>query len=260
MPHILVTNDDGYQAPALTILARALTRVGEVTVFAPDHNWSAAGHTKTMHKPLRITKGTLADDIPLYVTTGTPSDCVALALLGVVKTPFDLVVSGINMGANLGHDVTYSGTVAGAMEGAVAGRPAIAASMEHIDGKSGDLEFAAEFVAELSRNLLQHGLPRYGLLNVNFPAIPRAELSGFRITRLGIRVYHDVLIERVDPKGQPYYWIGGEPPTGEPEEGTDVGALACGNISITPLNLDMTDRSQLARLSQWPLEWANSPE
>src|SRR5512132_3334855 len=130
IPHILVTNDDGYQAPALTILARALCRMGQVTAFAPDHNWSAAGHTKTMHKPLRITPGRLTDDVPLFVTTGTPSDCVGLALLGVVEEPFDLVVSGINIGANLGHDVTYSGTVAAAMEGAVIGRPAIAASME----------------------------------------------------------------------------------------------------------------------------------
>ncbi len=255
MPHILVTNDDGDQAPALTILARALRHVGEVTAFAPDHNWSAAGHTKTMHKPLRITKGTLADDIPLFVTSGTPSDCVAIALLGKVETPVDLVVSGINIGANIGHDVTYSGTVAGAMEGTVFGRPAIAASMDHVDGRTGDLEFAAEFIAKLSEQVLAQGLPHYGLLNVNFPALPRSEMTGVRITRLGIRLYHDVLIERLDPKGQPYYWIGGEPPTGEPEEGTDVGALACGNISITPLNLDMTDRSQLARLGQWPLQW-----
>ena len=191
----------------------------------------------------------------MFVTTGTPSDCVGLALLGVAPAPFDLVVSGINIGANLGHDVTYSGTVAAAMEGAVIGRPAIAASMDHIDGKTGDLESAAEFIATLSQQVLEHGLPRYGLLNVNFPALPPAEITGVRITRLGIRVYHDVLIERLDPKGQPYYWIGGEPPTGEPEEGTDVGALACGNISITPLNLDMTDRGQLARLSEWPLQW-----
>ncbi len=183
MPHILVTNDDGYQAPALAILARALERVGEVTVFAPDHNWSAAGHTKTMHKPLRITQGELAGGIPLFVTTGTPSDCVGLALLGAVEAPVDLVVSGINVGANLGHDVTYSGTVAAAMEGAVMGRPAIAASMDYTgssagDGATGDLEFAAEFVATLAGQVLAHGLPRYGLLNVNFPALPRHEITG----------------------------------------------------------------------------------
>lgn len=256
MPHILVTNDDGHQAPALAILARALRSVAQVTVFAPDHNWSAAGHTKTMHKPLRVARSTLADDIPLYITTGTPSDCVGLALLGLVKEPVDLVVSGINIGANLGHDVTYSGTVAAAMEGAVIGLPAIAASMEYDDagGKTGDLEHAAAFTARLAAEVLARGLPRYSLLNVNFPALPAEQIAGARITRLGIRYYHDVIVERADPRGRPYYWIGGEPPTGEPEEGTDVGALACGNISITPLNLDMTDRGQLARISEWPLQ------
>jgi 5'-nucleotidase len=256
MPHILVTNDDGHQAPALAILARALRTVGQVTVFAPDHNWSAAGHTKTMHKPLRVAHGTLADDIPLFITTGTPSDCVGLALLGLVTEPVDLVVSGINIGANLGHDVTYSGTVAAAMEGAVIGKPAIAASMEHDESgaRTGDLEHAAGFVARLAAQVLERGLPRYGLLNVNFPAVPANEITGVRVTRLGIRYYHDVIVERTDPRGRPYYWIGGRPPTGEPEEGTDVGALACGNISITPLNLDMTDRGQLARISEWPLQ------
>ena len=256
MPHILVTNDDGHQAPALAILARALRAVGQVTVFAPDHNWSAAGHTKTMHKPLRVARGTLPDDIPLYITTGTPSDCVGLALLGLIKEPVDLVVSGINIGANLGHDVTYSGTVAAAMEGAVIGLPAIAASMEYdnTSGKTGDLEHAAAFIARLAAQVLERGLPRYTLLNVNFPPLPANEIRGARVTRLGIRYYHDAIIERADPRGRPYFWIGGEPPTGEPEEGTDVGALACGNISITPLNLDMTDRGQLARISEWPLQ------
>ena len=255
MPHILLTNDDGHDAPALLVLARALRAVGDVTVFAPDHNWSAAGHTKTMHKPLRVVQGVLGDDIPLRVTTGTPSDCVGLAFMGLVDTPIDLVVSGLNIGANLGHDVTYSGTVAGAMEGAVMGRPAIAASVEHSDGRMGDVEYAAGFVARLAGEVLERGLPRYGLLNVNFPALPADQITGVRITRLGIRYYHDVLVQRADPRGRPYYWIGGAPPTGEPEEGTDVGALACGNISITPLNLDMTDRGQLARIAEWPLQW-----
>ena len=127
MPNILLTNDDGYQAPALAALAQALSAVGKVTVFAPDHNWSAAGHTKTMHKPLRINRGALADGTPLFTTTGTPSDCVGLALLGVMSERPALVISGINQGANLGHDVTYSGTVAAAIEGVVYGIPAIAA-------------------------------------------------------------------------------------------------------------------------------------
>ena len=175
MPNILLTNDDGYQAPALAALARALSAVGKITVFAPDHNWSAAGHTKTMHKPLRINRGALADGVPLFSTTGTPSDCVGLALLGVVSERPDLVISGINQGANLGHDVTYSGTVAAAMESVVYGIPAIAASQDETDGQRGDLNFAANLVADLARRVLAEGLPVNCLLNVNFPALPPAE-------------------------------------------------------------------------------------
>jgi len=253
MPNILLTNDDGYQAPALATLARALSDLGKVTVFAPDHNWSAAGHTKTMHKPLRITRGTMADGTPLFITTGTPSDCVGLALLGVVSERPALVVSGINQGANLGHDVTYSGTIAAAIEGAIFGIPAIAASQEEADGRRGDLDFAARVVADLARRVLAEGLPVNCLLNVNFPALPADQVCGIRITRLGRRIYRDALIERADPKGRPYYWIGGDPPAGEPEPGTDIGALHKGYISVTPLNLDMTDLAQMKTLARWDL-------
>jgi 5'-nucleotidase len=252
MPRILLTNDDGYQAPALAALARALAAVGEVTVFAPDHNWSAAGHTKTMHKPLRITRGTLAG-VPLHVTTGTPSDCVGLALLGALPTWPDLVVSGVNQGSNMGHDVTYSGTLAAAMEATVYGLPAIAASQELADGFEPDWNGAARFIAGLAGQVLARGLPRDVFYNVNFPAVPVAEARGVQITRLGRRIYRDVLIERHDPKGRPYYWIGGDPPGGEPEAGTDIGALAQGYISVTPLNLDMTDHKQMVELAQWGL-------
>ena len=256
MPHILITNDDGVQAPALQALAQALKQVGHVTIFAPDHNWSAAGHTKTMHKPLRITQAALPDGTPLYVTTGTPSDCVGLAVLGVLPELPDLVVSGINNGSNLGHDVTYSGTVAAALEGAVAGLPAIAASQDLAPGFQADLAFAAGVVARLAGRVLAEGLPPNSLLNVNFPALPANQVRGIQVTRLGKRIYRDVLIERRDPKGQPYYWIGGDPPDGEPLEGTDIGALAQGYISVTPLNLDMTDQAQLAKLQDWGLQLA----
>jgi 5'-nucleotidase len=255
MPHILITNDDGYQSPGLRALARALLAVGQVTVFAPDHNWSAAGHTKTMHKPLRVNRGTLEDGTPLFVTTGTPSDCVGLALLGFVPERPDLVISGINNGSNLGQDITYSGTVACAMEAAVAELPAIAVSQD-LPGRGEnavDLDFAARTVAALARQVLAHGLPVGTFLNVNFPAVLPEQVQGVRLTRLGRRVYRDVLIERIDPKGQPYYWIGGDPPSGTVEEGTDVGALAHGYVSVTPLNMDMTDRGQLAQLGQWDL-------
>lgn len=254
MPRILITNDDGHQAPALVALAHALRAVGEVVVFAPDHNWSAAGHTKTMHKPLRVTPAALADGTPFFVTTGTPSDCVGLALLGILPEWPHLVVSGINQGANLGHDVTYSGTLAAAMEATVYGIPAIAASQDLQEERAGDLDFAAEIVAELARRVLVEGLPANSFLNVNFPALPRAQVRGIQVTRLGQRVYRDVLIRREDPKGRPYYWIGGDPPAGEPAPGTDIGALAAGYISVTPLNLDMTDQAQLARLAGWNLQ------
>jgi 5'-nucleotidase len=258
MPHILLTNDDGYQSPGLIALVRALAEVGEVTVFAPDHNWSAAGHTKTMHKPLRVSQSAMDDGTPLYVTTGTPSDCVGLALLGLVPERPDLVVSGINNGSNLGQDITYSGTVACAMEAVVAGLPAVAASHDLSDHETValDLDFAARTVAMLARRVLEAGLTPGAFLNVNFPAIPASELKGIQLTRLGRRVYRDVLIERIDPKGRPYYWIGGDPPTGEPEDGTDVGALAAGFVSVTPLNMDMTDRAQLEALKCWDLRLA----
>jgi 5'-nucleotidase len=265
MPHILITNDDGYQSPALHALARAMVAVGRVTVFAPDHNWSAAGHTKTMHKPLRVSQSVMDDGTPLYITTGTPSDCVGLALLGIVPERPDIVISGINNGSNLGQDITYSGTVAGAMEAAVIGLPAIAASQEFAEGDvadaaSGDeaalaarTAFAARLVAGLARDVLEHGLPPGVFLNVNFPAIPPDQVQGIQVTRLGRRVYRDVLIKRLDPKGRPYYWIGGDPPTGEPQAGTDIGALSHGFVSATPLNMDMTDRAQMEEMAHWGL-------
>ncbi len=257
MPNILVTNDDGYQSPALRALALALRAVGDVTVFAPDHNWSAAGHTKTMHKPLRVKQRQTEDGLPLYITTGTPSDCVGLALLGIMPERPDLVVSGINLGSNMGEDITYSGTVAGAMEAAVAGLPAIAASRDVVTGGDEDYEFPASIVAQIAQQVLARGLPVGTFLNVNFPALPEHEIRGIQFTRLGRRVYRDVLIERRDPKGVPYYWIGGDPPSGTPESGTDIGALAEGYISVTPLNMDMTDRNLLAEMGAWRLGTGN---
>jgi 5'-nucleotidase len=251
MLRILITNDDGYQAPALVALARTLKELGDVVVFAPDHNWSAAGHTKTMHKPLRVTQDSLPDGTPRFVTTGTPSDCVGLALLGILPEPPHLIVSGINQGANLGHDVTYSGTLAAAMEATVFGIPAIAASQDLHAECAGDLDFAAQVVAMLARRVLADALPANNFLNVNFPALPREQVRGIQVTRLGQRIYQDVLIRREDPKGRPYYWIGGDPPAGKPEPGTDVGALAEGYISVTPLTLDMTDQAQLLKLASW---------
>jgi 5'-nucleotidase len=250
-PTILVTNDDGVASPALRELARALAEVGDVFIIAPEHNWSASGHSKTMHKPLRVSPAQLSDGSPALATSGSPSDCVALALLGILDKRPALVVSGINQGANVGHDLTYSGTVSAAMEAVIAGIPAIAISLDSVESQSYDV--AAHFAARLAGRLLCERPERALLLNVNVPALPAEEIKGVEITRLGQRVYRDELVHRSDPRGRSYYWIGGEPPAGIPEEGTDIGALSRGYISITPVILDLTDREGLDVLRLWEL-------
>jgi 5'-nucleotidase len=252
MPYILITNDDGIDSPGLLALKQSLAPLGEVVVLAPAHSWSAAGHTKTMHKPMRVTRGTLSDGSEALVTTGSPSDCVALALLGILQRRPDLVVSGVNKGPNMGEDVTYSGTVAAALEAVVSGIPAIAAS---VDGWEGwDFEPAGRVVAQVAHEVLTRGLPAGTLLNVNVPSLPHDQLEGTLITRLGRRVYKDVLIERKDPRGESYYWIGGDPPDGEPLDGTDFWAVKHGYVSVTPLKLDLTDYSLMNTLHEWNLQ------
>ncbi len=250
-PYILLTNDDGIDSPGLLALKQAVEEIGEVVVVAPDHNWSAAGHTKTMHKPLRVNHTTLADGSPAYTTTGTPSDCVTLALMGILQRPPDLVISGINNGHNLGQDLTYSGTVTAAMEAVIDGVPAVAVSF---GARQGDFSYTARFAASLAALVLDKGLPSGILLNVNVPALPPEKVRGVEITRLGKRVYRDSLVERTDPYGRAYYWIGGDPPSGVAEEGTDIWAIANDCISITPIHLDMTEYRALEELKGWQIE------
>jgi 5'-nucleotidase len=250
--HILVTNDDGVTAPGLLALAAAMKSFGDVTVLAPDRNWSGAGHVKTLHRPLRVRPAALADGSPALSSDGAPSDCVALALLGVVKHKIDLVVSGINPYGNLGHDVTYSGTVTAAMEAVIAGVPGFAFSLA-ADETTVEWDYisAAAIAARVVRTALDHGLNPSLLLNVNIPCGLTAETAGIRVTRLGLRVYRDALDERLDPRGRPYYWIGGEYPTGVPDAGTDFGALADGCVSVTPLQLDLTAYRVAQDLGAW---------
>ncbi len=251
--HILVTNDDGVTAPGLLALAQAMRPLGRVTVFAPDRNWSASGHVKTLHRPLRIRETMLADGSPAYSSDGAPSDCVALALLGFLKEKVDLVVSGINPMANVGHDVTYSGTVTAAMEAVISGVEGVAFSLDTPEGFTGLLDFstAAAVAKHVVGKVIAEGLPKGVLLNVNLPYLKETELKGYMVTRQGLRVYHDELDTRVDPRNRPYYWIGGDVPTSVPEEGTDVGALSGGYVSITPLQLDLTDYKAVDVLKKW---------
>lgn len=254
--HILVSNDDGVHAPGIQALAEAMLPFGKVTVVAPRENQSASGHRKTMHKPLRV------DPVPsfpvkgveAFATSDAPSDSVSVALLGFVKEPVDLVVSGINHGANLGQDLTYSGTVSVAFESVIWQKPAIAFSLAD---RAPDADFSA--AAAVARQVvalgLHHKLPPLTLLNVNIPGLPLDEIKGFKVVRQGLRQYHDELVTRIDPYGRPYYWIGGPAPTGNTTDpGTDLWAIHNGYVSITPIHMDMTSYAVLHDMEAWGLE------
>ena len=261
MMNILVTNDDGVNAPGLMALAQAVRPLGNVSVLAPDRNWSGSGHVKTIDRPLRVKETCLADGSPAWASDGAPSDCVALALLGFFEHNFDLVVSGINPAPNLGHDVTYSGTVTAAMEAIIWGVPGIAFSLGSVDNglTVSDYSQATDVAQQIVHAWQENSLPKDILLNVNIPFLPANQLKGLRITRQGLRVYRDSLDRRVDPRGRAYFWISGDSPTGIPEEGSDIGALEEGYVSITPLQLDLTAYPVLNGLRNWKIVHPSSP-
>jgi 5'-nucleotidase len=246
--HVLISNDDGIHAPALPVLAEAFADLGRVTVVVPDRDQSATSHSLTIHRPLRI-REVQAD---WFSVDGTPTDCVLIAAHGLLDVPIDLVVSGVNRGPNMGDDVFYSGTVAAAIEGAMQGVPGVAVSLA-ASGRA-DFLYACQFTRRLVGMVLERGLPPKCVLNVNVPQLRDDEIKGVRVTRLGKRTYQDSLIERTDPRGRAYYWIGGDAPIWEPEEGTDFTAVDQGFVSVTPLHLDLTDNSLLATLEDWRLK------
>lgn len=255
--NILVTNDDGVTAPGLLSLAQEMRKIGKVFILAPDHNWSASGHVKTMHRPLRVSEVKHEDGSLALTSDGAPSDCVALAFLGIIPEKIDLVVSGINPRANIGHDVTYSGTVTAAMEAAIWGVPGFVFSLDSPENHLGDLDYsvAGRFAHHIVTVTNTMPLSSHFLLNINIPFLPEDDIKGVMITRQGLRVYRDRLDKRVDPRGRPYYWIGGDAPTGVPDEGTDFGALERRYISITPLQLDLTSMKTVDILKKWNWEF-----
>ena len=248
-PRILVTNDDGIESRGILALKLALDPIGDVTVVAPDLNQSAVGHTKTLMRPLRVRERTLADGSTGYSVDGSPTDCVSLAFLGFFEERFDLVASGINYGANLGDDITYSGTVSAAMEAVINNCPAFAISQEYDEHI--DFALASKAAAVTARNILEHGLKRGELLSVNVPSVSVEACGGFEVTRVGKRIYQDELIRRFDPRGLPYYWIGGPAPSGISVPGTDFNAVVNRRISVTPIHLDLTGRRLLRQLHAW---------
>ncbi len=242
---ILISNDDGYQAPGLEHLAEALGTLGEVTVVAPDRDRSGASNSLTLDNPIRATEmpnGFIRVD-------GTPTDCVHLAITGLLEQEPDIVVSGINAGANLGDDVLYSGTVAAAMEGRFLGLPAIAVSM--ITGTPEHFGTAARIARRLVAALQEDPLPGNTILNVNVPDLAYEDLAGIRVTRLGHRHKSEPVIRMEDPRGRPIYWVG--PPGGEQDagEGTDFHAVRNGFVSVTPLYVDLTQHQALSGLAEW---------
>lgn len=229
---ILVTNDDGVFSEGIKLLAEVLTEIAEVTVVAPDREQSASGHSLTLHHPLRLRQ--LEDNV--YSVDGTPTDCVNLGVLWLMKDNRpDLIVSGINFGVNMGDDVTYSGTVSATFEGTLLGIPSVAFSQEVREPFS--FAPAADFARRLVSLLATAELPDDLLLNVNVPA---GEVKGVRLTRLGHRIYKQVVVEKTDPRGGRYFWIAGTP-VWTADTGTDHDAVSSGRISVTPLHLDLTD-------------------
>ncbi len=245
---ILVTNDDGIHAPGIRVLAEELSRLGEVAVVAPDRERSAVGHALTLHHPLRAER--VAHN--WFAVDGTPTDCVNLGIHSLLDFQPNLVVSGINRGANLGDDITYSGTVAGALEATLMGIPAIAVSL--VTGGAGEnYRAAARWAATVLQLVREKGLPRDTFLNVNVPDLPAEMLLEPLITAQGKRRYEGTIVDKVDPRGRNYYWIGTADLNFQDIEGTDYAAVSRGHVSITPLHLDLTNYQSFAALKEWPL-------
>ncbi len=246
---ILLSNDDGVASEGLRALQVTLASLDEVWVVAPDRDQSAVSHSLTLQRPLRI------EEVGprTFAVDGTPTDCVNLALNGILRERPRLVISGINLGANLGDDITYSGTVSAAMEGTLLGVPGIAVSL--VGTERFDFAPAADFTCRLAARLLRDPLPPDTLLNVNVPALPAAEIKGFAFTRQGKRRYGDAIVEKVDPRGKKYYWIGGGQLDFVDAEGTDFSAVQRGLISVTPLHLDLTNYRSLEQLQHLTVQW-----
>lgn len=242
---ILLSNDDGYLATGINVLAEALSEVGELVVVAPDRNHSGASNSLTLHSPLRVHEVSAGR----FFVTGTPSDCVHLALSGLLDGDPDIVISGINHGANLGDDVIYSGTVAAAMEGRYLGLPAIAVSLvgqqpEHFDA-------AARVVVDLLDRIAFKALPDDILLNVNVPDRPYEALTGVQATRLGFRHRSEPMVKTTDPQGREIFWIGPAGPGQDAGPGTDFHAIEQGAVAVSPIKVDLTRHEALPALDEW---------
>lgn len=246
---ILISNDDGVYAWGLEVLYRHLKKLGQVWVVAPLEEKSTTGHSLTIHKPLRVHRL----ENGFYGVSGSPADCVYVGIREVIKGMPDLVVSGINRGANLGQDVYYSGTVSAAREACILGLPAIAVSSDINPRKvrsEKEIHFdtAAKSIVKLLKEISYREIPKHTLLNVNVPDVPLSQIKGFRAARQGFRYYSGSVLKRIDHRGKPYFWIGGQYKGYHDQAGTDCAAVAKKFVSVTPVRLDCTDHDYLKRL------------
>lgn len=266
--NIVLTNDDGIDAPGILAMRQALEKIGDVITIAPDRNRSGVGRSISIGRSLSVEERKMADGVTGYACTGTPVDCVRLIALGLLDFEPEVVVAGINHGENLGDDITYSGTVAGALEGIVIGVPGIAVSLatgrswhessqveeEFVERETNlDFEAVAAFAARLTK-VAYKGLPTGRILNVNAPNLPAEKLEGATVTRLGRRLYKDEIVEVRDEEGNVGYDIYNNPPAHEDEEGTDFAALQARRISVTPIHLELTDRAGMDEICSWDMQ------
>jgi 5'-nucleotidase len=242
---ILLSNDDGYQSEGLATLALALADLAEITIVAPDRNQSGASHSLTLETPLRV--GKTRDGI--YYVNGTPTDCVHLAITGLLDHEPDMVIAGINHGANLGDDVLYSGTVAAAVEGRFLGLPAVAVSL--VGHNPRHFDTAGQAIRILFQRLSESPLPSDTILNVNVPDVPYPQLQGFEATRLGYRHRAEPVVQAKDPKGRPVFWVGSAGAGQDAGPGTDFHAVEHARVSVTPMHIDLTRHAAIATLAGW---------
>jgi 5'-nucleotidase len=251
MPLILVTNDDGVYSAGIKALHEAISKLADTYVVAPDRERSAAGHSLTIHRPLKIQK--VKERV--FSVSGTPTDCVAVGVEKLLPERPVLVVSGINIGPNLGDDLTYSGTVSAALEGTIMTIPSIAVSLAVENGSEPLFDTAAEVASHVAQYVLEHSLPYDTLLNVNVPNLRSDQIKGIRFTRQGKRIYEGSIQETISPWGETYYWIGGGTPRWEHAEDTDITAVMDGYVSITPLHPDLTNHKAIQFLRERPGPW-----
>ena len=250
---ILISNDDGILSNGIRALIEALSSCHDVYVVAPDRERSAAGHSLTLHTPLRVEEiDAKYGAKKCWMTTGTPGDCVKLAINAILaedEKP-DIVISGINHGPNLGADILYSGTVSCAMEGAIMGYPSIAMSLASLRNEYEDFKFASEFIAQLLNRLDKYKIPPKTILNINIPGLEKEDIAGIAITELGNRILTDDYEKRIDPRGKVYYWLAGKFVTEHENANSDIAAIRNNKISITPITYEMTCKNIMRELEQ----------